>query len=56
VLIYFDAPTKKAILQEIRETLYRGGYLVLGASETSVIQDAGYQREVLGDATFFRVV
>jgi len=56
VLIYFDAGTKKGILEELRGTLYRGGYLVLGMSETTLVQGEGYERETLGNATFFRVV
>ena len=56
VLIYFDAPTKKAVLEEMRGTLYRGGYLLLGASETAGVQIQGFQRVTLGNTTYFRAV
>ncbi|MGE0230495.1 MAG: protein-glutamate O-methyltransferase CheR [Flavobacteriaceae bacterium] len=36
VLIYFDQPTKKRILERIADTLAPDGYLVLGAAETVV--------------------
>ena len=36
VLIYFDQPTKKAILERIARTMAPDGYLVLGAAETVV--------------------
>lgn len=34
VLIYFDEPTKRAILERVRQTLTDDGYLVLGAAES----------------------
>jgi len=34
VLIYFDTATKEGILNEIRATMSRGGYLMLGTAET----------------------
>ncbi|MCD6399921.1 protein-glutamate O-methyltransferase CheR, partial [candidate division WOR-3 bacterium] len=39
VLIYFDIETKKKILREIRGTLFSGGYLLLGGSETALALD-----------------
>ncbi len=34
VMIYFDVPTKREIVQKIGDALAPGGYLILGASET----------------------
>ena len=34
VLIYFDAETRQQILRQVREAMYSGGYLLLGAVET----------------------
>ena len=36
VLIYFDAPTKSAVLERIAAQMNPGGYLMLGAAETVV--------------------
>jgi len=42
VMIYFDVPTKKLILQRIRELLQPFGYLFLGSAETTINLDPGY--------------
>lgn len=55
VLIYFDIESKKKILSELRETLFRGGYLLLGASETTLNLDDRFERKVLGPTVFYRV-
>jgi chemotaxis protein methyltransferase CheR len=36
VLIYFDLPTKKRILEEIHGSLFRGGYLLVGTTEAGL--------------------
>ncbi|MGH1506442.1 MAG: CheR family methyltransferase [Acidimicrobiales bacterium] len=54
VMIYFDTPTKQSILQKVRSVLQPDGWLVLGASETTVGVDATWRRTVLGKSTFYR--
>jgi chemotaxis protein methyltransferase CheR len=44
VLIYFDTPTKKAILAKIGQLLTRGGYLFLGGAETTLNLDSAFER------------
>jgi chemotaxis protein methyltransferase CheR len=44
VLIYFDVPTKKAILQSVRQNLARHAYLVLGGAETTLNIDDAFER------------
>lgn len=54
VLIYFDIESKKKILAEIRETLFRGGYLLLGGSETTLNLDDRFARKLVGPAVFYQ--
>ncbi len=54
VMIYFDAATKKKILADIRGTLFGGGYLLLGGSETTLGLDEAYQRTAIGKTVFYR--
>ncbi|MDZ4798964.1 MAG: protein-glutamate O-methyltransferase CheR [Bryobacteraceae bacterium] len=54
VMIYFDAATKKKILADIRGTLFGGGYLLLGGSETTLGLDEVYQRTAIGKTVFYR--
>lgn len=44
VLIYFDLPTRQSILARLRSRVRPGGYLVLGAAETTVGLDAAWER------------
>ena len=44
VLIYFDVPTKKSILERARRLLRPDGYLLLGGGETTLGIDDGYER------------
>jgi len=55
VLIYFDVETKGKILQEIHGTLFRGGYLLLGGSETTVNLTNRFEREIVGQTVLYRV-
>jgi len=54
VLIYFDNETKAKILGNIRGTLKPGGYLILGASETTLTVDDAYQRVKAGRAVVYQ--
>jgi len=54
VLIYFDMPTKKRVLQEAGRALKPGGYLILGGSESPLNVDDSYERVRLGRSAFFR--
>jgi len=54
VLIYFDMPTKKRVLQEAGRVLRPGGHLILGGSESPLNVDASYERVKLGRTAFFR--
>jgi chemotaxis protein methyltransferase CheR len=53
VLIYFDIQTKKSILQRIRGTLHRKGYLVLGGAETTLNLDSSFNRQSVGRTVFY---
>lgn len=44
VLIYFDVPTKKAILGKVRQSLRPDGYLFLGGAETTMNLDDRFER------------
>ncbi len=44
VLIYFDLATKRDVLRAIRRALRPGGYLLLGAAETTIGIDDGWER------------
>ena len=54
VLIYFTVPVKQDILRRIRtDVLKPGGCLLLGASETTVGIDDGYESRRVGGSTFY---
>ncbi|MBN9657354.1 MAG: chemotaxis protein CheR [Acidobacteria bacterium] len=55
VLIYFDLCTKRRVLGEIRNTLLRGGHLLLGGSETILGLDDGYELVPACGAVLYRV-
>lgn len=55
VLIYFDVPTKAAVLAAVRGVLRPGGHLFLGAAETTLGLDAGFQRVALGRAMAYQL-
>ncbi len=56
VLIYFDVPTKKAILSKTRRLLRPGGYLFLGGAETTMNLCEQFDRVVIEKATCYRAV
>lgn len=55
VLIYFDVPTKKAILAKVRRLLRPDGYLFLGAAETTLNLDDGFERMQFDKASCYRL-
>ncbi|MGE0679666.1 MAG: protein-glutamate O-methyltransferase CheR [Candidatus Binatia bacterium] len=55
VLIYFDVPTKKAILAKVRRLLRPDGYLFLGAAETTLNLDDGFERVQFDKAGCYRL-
>ena len=55
VLIYFDAETRRKILGKIARVLAPGGYLVLGASESTMHLDTGFEAVSFEGTTCFRV-
>jgi chemotaxis protein methyltransferase CheR len=44
VMIYFDVPTKRSILQRIESRLAPDGYLLLGGAETTLNLSTAYRR------------
>ncbi len=55
VLIYFDVPTKKTILAKVRRLLRPDGYLFLGAAETTLNIDEGFERMQFEKASCYRL-
>lgn len=55
VLIYFDVPTKRAILARIRRVMRPDGYLVLGGAETTLNLDDSFERVQIGRAPMYRL-
>jgi chemotaxis protein methyltransferase CheR len=53
VLIYFDAETKKNILNELHGTLFRGGWLLLGGAETAFGIEERFERLAVGGTTVY---
>jgi chemotaxis protein methyltransferase CheR len=54
VLIYFDLPTKRSILQATRRVMHPQGYLVLGGAETTLGVDDAWSRTPVGRFTLHR--
>jgi chemotaxis protein methyltransferase CheR len=54
VLMYFDAPAKRAALSQVARVLAPGGVLFLGGAESTYGIDDGWQRLQIGRAVFFR--
>jgi chemotaxis protein methyltransferase CheR len=54
VLIYFDLPTKQAILRRVRTLMRPDGWLFLGAAETTLGVDDSWERVVIGRSSAYR--
>jgi chemotaxis protein methyltransferase CheR len=54
VLIYFDLPTRKAILEKVRRQMQSGSVLFLGSAETTLGIHDGFKREESAGTTYFR--
>ncbi|HXM42463.1 MAG TPA: CheR family methyltransferase [Bryobacteraceae bacterium] len=54
VLIYFDVEAKRKVLDEIHGTLFRGGYLLLGGSETTLNLTNRFERRIIGQAVLYQ--
>lgn len=54
VLIYFDQPTKQAILRRVQQTMAPDGFLVLGAAETTVGLDDTWERVAISRGSIYR--
>lgn len=55
VLIYFDLPTKRAVLRRVAGALRPGGFLVLGAAETTMGMDPVWERVDLARGAIYRL-
>jgi chemotaxis protein methyltransferase CheR len=53
VLIYFDMATKRRILDEIHGSLFRGGHLFVGTTETGLPPGSRYQRQTIGNTVVY---
>lgn len=53
VMIYFDLATKKKIMQELHGTLFAGGWLMLGGSETTIGFDDWFEKQIVGNTTVY---
>lgn len=53
VMIYFDAGTKKSVLQNLHGALNPGGWLFLGAAEAALGYEKWFDRKLIESATVF---
>jgi len=53
VMIYFDNETKRNIVKEIYSTLFRGGWLLLGGSETAFSLEERFDRQAVGTVSVY---
>lgn len=54
VLIYFDMEAKRKILEQLHGTLFRGGYLLLGGSETTLNLSSRFERRIVGQTVLYQ--
>ncbi|RKH42234.1 CheR family methyltransferase [Corallococcus sicarius] len=54
VMIYWDAPTRRAVLARVRRMLHADGYLVLGAAEAAPLVEDGFSRHLIGQTGWYR--
>ena len=54
VLIYFDVATKREVLKRIQGAMTPGGYLFLGAAETTIGVDESWERIQVGSSSVYR--
>nr|WP_258562704.1 protein-glutamate O-methyltransferase CheR [Nocardioides sp. MAH-18] len=55
VLIYFDMPTKREVLQRVRQVLAPDGHLFLGAAEMTMGVDDAWERVPAGRSSVYRI-
>jgi chemotaxis protein methyltransferase CheR len=55
VLIYFDVPTKKAVLARVRRQLKPGGFLILGGGESTMNLDDSFAPARFGKAICYQL-
>ena len=54
VMIYFDIPTRTALVERFRRVLKPDGYLFLGGAETLIGMDTGYERLTGSGCSYYR--
>jgi len=54
VMLYFDVPTRAALVQRVRRVLHADGALFLGGAETMIGIDAGYERITAAGCSYYR--
>jgi chemotaxis protein methyltransferase CheR len=55
VLIYFDLPTKRDVLQRVRQVMAPDGHLFLGAAEMTLGVDDAWERVPAGRSSVYRI-
>jgi chemotaxis protein methyltransferase CheR len=55
VLIYFDAATRREVLGRVRSVLAPGGFLLLGAAESTFGIDGAWERVPIGRGPIYQV-
>lgn len=53
VLLYFDVPTRIAVLERMRHHLRNDGALFLGGAETMLGMDVGYERKTVTGCSYY---
>jgi chemotaxis protein methyltransferase CheR len=54
ILIYFDVGTKRTLLERVRRIIPRDGALFLGAAETTLSIDDGWERVAFKNCSYYR--